>query len=162
MNCSAFVPKNHSLQDDEVSDSLTSRGLGRAPRDVLAKLRFSVRTCTQSASFRRMRFFSSGQTWRGLTEKRILQPAPHGKVHSVTRSIRRLTEKRSLRSWRSYAKAQPELAVLRSHLLPPVPVQWATHMSRRSAYRGADIRCQSARHVSHVNHAISHVSHVRG
>ena len=26
MNCSAFVPKNHSLQVDEVSDSLTSRG----------------------------------------------------------------------------------------------------------------------------------------
>ena len=52
MNCSAFVPKNHSLQVDEVSDSLTSRGLGRAPRDVLAKLLLSVRVRIQNALFR--------------------------------------------------------------------------------------------------------------
>ena len=52
MNCSAFEPKNHSLQVDEVSDSLTSRGLGRAPRDVLAKLRLSVRVRIQNALFR--------------------------------------------------------------------------------------------------------------
>ena len=30
-----------------------------------------------------MRFSLPGQTWRRLTEKRILQPAPHGKAHSV-------------------------------------------------------------------------------
>ena len=162
MNCSAFVPKNHSPQVDEVSDSLTSRGLGRAPRDFSAKLYFSVRACTQNASFRRMRFSSPAQTWRRLTKKCILGSSPHGKAHSVTRSTRRLTEKRILRSWSSYAKTHSELAVLRSHLLPPVPVQWATYMSRWSAYRGADIRCQSVRHVSHVNHAISHVNLVRG
>ena len=37
----------------------------------------------QSALFRRMRLSSPGQTWRHLTEKRILQPAPHGKAHSA-------------------------------------------------------------------------------
>ena len=37
----------------------------------------------QSALFRRMRLSSPGQTWRRLTEKRILQPAPHGKAHSA-------------------------------------------------------------------------------
>ena len=52
MNCSALEPKNHSLQVDEVSDSLTSRGLGRAPRNFLAKLRFSVRVRSQNALFR--------------------------------------------------------------------------------------------------------------
>ena len=52
MNYSALEPKNHSLQVDEVSDSLTSRGLGRAPRDVLAKLHLSVRVRIQNALFR--------------------------------------------------------------------------------------------------------------
>ena len=37
----------------------------------------------QSALFRRMRLSSPGQTWRHLTEKRILVQTPHGKVHSV-------------------------------------------------------------------------------
>ena len=83
MNYSALEPKNHSLQVDEVSDSLTSRGLGRAPRNFLAKLRFSVRACTQNASFRRMRFSSPAQTWRRLTEKRILRPTAHGKAQSA-------------------------------------------------------------------------------
>ena len=57
----------------------------------------------QSALFRRMRLSSPGQTWRLLTEKRILQPAPHGKAHSPTGASRKsafcadgLTEKRTL------------------------------------------------------------------
>ncbi len=36
----------------------------------------------QTALFRKMRFSLPGQTWRRLTEKHILQPTPHGKVHS--------------------------------------------------------------------------------
>ena len=47
------------------------------------RMRFSVRVRTQNAPFRRVRFFSPAQTWRLLTEKRILQPAPHGKAQSV-------------------------------------------------------------------------------
>ena len=47
------------------------------------RMRFSVRVRAQNASFRRVRFFSPAQTWRPLTEKRILLPPPHGKAHSV-------------------------------------------------------------------------------
>ena len=36
----------------------------------------------QNALFRRVRLSSPGQTWRHLTEKRILVQTPHGKVHS--------------------------------------------------------------------------------
>ena len=57
----------------------------------------------QSALFRRMRLSSPGQTWRHLTEKRILQPAPHGKAHSARWASREsafwmsdVTEKRIL------------------------------------------------------------------
>ena len=48
------------------------------------RMRFSVRVHAQNALFRRMRLSSSGQTRRLLTEKRILQPASHGKTHSAT------------------------------------------------------------------------------
>ena len=56
-------------------------------------MRFSVTLRMQNASFRRMRFYSPGQTWRHLTERRTLGPPPHGKAHfaGVT-----LTEKHSL------------------------------------------------------------------
>ena len=74
----------------------------------------------QSALFRRMRLSSPGQTWRLLTEKRILQPAPHGKAHSPTGasrksafSNRRLTEKRTLQPLldrRRHQKAQSATA----------------------------------------------------
>ena len=37
----------------------------------------------QNALFRRVRLSSPGQTWRHLTEKRILVQTPHGKAHSV-------------------------------------------------------------------------------
>ena len=47
------------------------------------RMRFSVRVPAQNVSFRRVRFSSPGQTRRLLTEKRILQPAPHGKAQSV-------------------------------------------------------------------------------
>ena len=66
-------------------------------------MRLSVTTRPQTALFRRMRLSSPGQTWRQLTEKRTLPPAPHGKMHSATYISRkgafwprRLTERRSL------------------------------------------------------------------
>ena len=69
------------------------------------RMRFSVRVRTQNASFRRVRFFSPAQTWHRLTEKRILQPASHGKAHSGPMAHGKpqsgsvtLTEKRILRS----------------------------------------------------------------
>ena len=43
----------------------------------------------QSALFRRVRFSSPAQTWRRLTEKRILQPAPHGKAQSAQTASRK-------------------------------------------------------------------------
>ena len=46
------------------------------------RMRFSVRVPAQNAPFRRVRFFSPGQTSSHLTEKRTLVPAPHGKAHS--------------------------------------------------------------------------------
>ena len=46
------------------------------------RMRLSVRVPAQNALFRRMRLSSPGQTWRRLTEKRTLPPAPHGKAHS--------------------------------------------------------------------------------
>ena len=49
-------------------------------------MRFFVRTSAQNAPFRRMRFSSPGQTSSHLTEKRTLQPAPHGKAHSAQAS----------------------------------------------------------------------------
>ena len=49
-------------------------------------MRLSVRVPAQSAPFRKMRFSSPGQTRRRLTEKRTLQPAPHGKAHSAQAS----------------------------------------------------------------------------
>ena len=75
------------------------------------RVRFSVRVRAQNASFRRVRFFSPAQTWRPLTEKRILGVSPswksalwadgsrktavwechlHGKVHSVIPRSRRM------------------------------------------------------------------------
>ena len=67
------------------------------------RMRFSVRVRTQNASFRRVRFSSPAQTWRRLTEKRILCRRPHGKAHSPTGASRKsafctlgLTEKRIL------------------------------------------------------------------
>ena len=50
---------------------------GQPPR-----VRLSVRVCSQSALFRRMRLFSPGQMSRCLTQKRTLSPPPHGKAHS--------------------------------------------------------------------------------
>lgn len=78
---------------------------GQPPR-----VRLSVRVCSQSALFRRMRLFSPGQMSRCLTQKRTLSPSSHGKVHSepvVSRKsafwvtslptpARRLTERRAL------------------------------------------------------------------
>ena len=70
-------------------------------RDHRMRLCVSVRG--QNALFRKVRFSSPGQTWRHLTEKRILQPAGHGKAHSACGPSRKsalctsdLTEKRSL------------------------------------------------------------------
>ena len=53
------------------------------PARSACRLRFLVRHTGQNALFRKMRFSLPGQTWRRLTEKRILQPAPHGKAHSA-------------------------------------------------------------------------------
>ena len=56
-------------------------------------MRLYVTSNPQNALFRKMRFFSPGQTRRRLTEKRILvdhltekrilHVGPHGKAHSV-------------------------------------------------------------------------------
>ena len=51
------------------------------------RMRFSVRVPAHNAPFRRVRFFSPGQTSSHLTEKRILAPAPHGKAHSAARPV---------------------------------------------------------------------------
>ena len=56
-------------------------------RDHRVRLYVSVRG--QNALLRKLRFFSPGQTWRRLTEKRILLVAPHGKAHSVRRISRK-------------------------------------------------------------------------
>ena len=53
------------------------------------RMRLSVRTHAQNALFRRMRFSSPAQTSSHLTEKRILQPAPHGKAHSSPAASRK-------------------------------------------------------------------------
>ena len=53
------------------------------PARSACRLRFLVRHTHQNALFRKMRFSLPEQTWRCLTEKRILLPAPHGKAHSV-------------------------------------------------------------------------------
>ena len=67
------------------------------------RMRLCVSVRGQSALFRKVRFFSPGQTWRHLTEKRSLQPAGHGKAHSACGPSRKsalctsdLTEKRTL------------------------------------------------------------------
>ena len=52
------------------------------PRRRWSRMRFSVTSRPQSASFRRVRFSLPGQTWSCLTEKRILGGRPHGKAHS--------------------------------------------------------------------------------
>ena len=78
-------------------------------RDHRVRLYVSVRG--QNALLRKLRFFSPGQTWRRLTEKRILLVAPHGKAHSVRRISRKsafcvwpLTERRIL-GGRGHGKA---------------------------------------------------------
>ena len=45
------------------------------------RMRLSVRVPAQNAPFRRVRLSSPGQTWRRLTEKRILDGRRHGKAH---------------------------------------------------------------------------------
>ena len=52
--------------------------------DRSRRVRFSVRVHAQNALFRRMHFSSPAQTWRRLTEKRILQPWCYQKAHSAT------------------------------------------------------------------------------
>ena len=47
------------------------------------RMRLLVTPRPQTALFRRVRLSSPGQTWRHLTEKRILVQTPHGKAHSV-------------------------------------------------------------------------------
>ena len=68
------------------------------------RMRLYVSVWGQSALFRKLRFSSPGQTRRRLTEKRILQPAGHGKAQSACALSRKsalctsdLTEKRILR-----------------------------------------------------------------
>ena len=46
------------------------------------RVRLSVTSQPQNASFRRVRFSLPAQTWSRLTEKRILGAQPHGKAHS--------------------------------------------------------------------------------
>ena len=53
------------------------------------RMRLCVSARGQSAPFRKVRFSSPGQTWRRLTEKRILRVPPHGKAHSVRRISRK-------------------------------------------------------------------------
>ena len=50
-------------------------------------MRFYVTPLVQNALFRKVRFFSPAQTSSHLTEKRILQPPPHEKTHSVPTTI---------------------------------------------------------------------------
>ena len=47
------------------------------------RVRLCVSVRGQNALFRKLRFFSPGQTRRRLTEKRILRVVPHGKAHSA-------------------------------------------------------------------------------
>ena len=53
------------------------------------RVRFSVRTRSQNALFRRVRLSSPAQTSTCLTEKRILYLPPHGKAHSVPTASRK-------------------------------------------------------------------------
>ena len=85
------------------------------------RMRLSVRVPAQNALFRRVRLFSPGQTWRRLTEKRTLPPAPHGKAHSATCASRkgalcnlRLTEKRILRAPRQHQGRAKDVEILES------------------------------------------------
>ena len=54
-----------------------------------ARVRLFVTSWPQSAFFRRVRFFSPGQTSTHLTEKRILPRSPHGKAHSALEPSRK-------------------------------------------------------------------------
>ena len=66
------------------------------------RMRLYVSVRGQNALFRKVRFFSPGQTWRRLTEKRILRVPSHGKVHSggtphgKVHSVRRISRKSAL------------------------------------------------------------------
>ena len=94
--CPDRLTEKHILPDRRASEcAFPSR------RD--RRVRFLVRVPAQNALFRKMRLSSPGQTWRHLTEKRTLSPAPHGKAHSGLIDSRksafcslRLTEKRTL------------------------------------------------------------------
>ena len=69
------------------SGSVTEK---RSLRD-LERLRFCVSPSRQSALLRRMRFSSPAQTSSHLTEKRSLQPSPHGKAQFETHDLRKDT-----------------------------------------------------------------------
>ena len=75
------------------------------------RLRLSVRAPAQNALFRRMRLSSPGQTWRQLTEKRTLPPAPHGKAHSGLIDSRKSA---LCVCWRTPKGSRPCLPSLRS------------------------------------------------
>ena len=53
------------------------------------RMRLCVSVWGQNALFRKLRFSSPGQTWRHLTEKRILRVPSHGKAHSARRISRK-------------------------------------------------------------------------
>ena len=54
------------------------------------RVRLSVTSQPQNASFRRVRFSLPAQTWSRLTEKRILEGWSHGKAHSESHRLGRV------------------------------------------------------------------------
>ncbi len=56
-----------------------------------ARVRLCVSPSRQSALLRRMRFSSPAQTSSHLTERRSLQPSPHGKAQPETHDLRKDT-----------------------------------------------------------------------
>ena len=129
-------------------------GKAHSPTGASRKSAFCTPTVTQSASFResppqsalfrRVRFSSPAQTQRRLTEKRILQPAPHGKAHSARWTSRKsafcadgLTEKRILQPGASRKSAFCTLGLTEKRILQPAPHGKAhspTGTSRKSAF----------------------------
>ena len=93
-SCRSIKPQLSFYQGDENVHFIGLRCEGHAPGPsredpssrippLVCRMRLCVTSRPQNASFRRMRFSLPAQTWRRLTEKRILARRTHGKAQSA-------------------------------------------------------------------------------
>ena len=107
----------------------------------------------QSALFRRVRFSSPAQTWRRLTEKRILCRRPHGKAHSPTGASRKSAFcNPTVTQSASFRESPPQSALFRRMRLFSPGQTWR-HLTEKRSLR---LRHDGKAHSAYAPHGKAH------